>query len=254
MDVASELARGRRAPAGALARVAGDRSPPARGAARRVRGSQGCRTARARLLAERGGRGDPRRLPRPRGGDPLRPRARGGRGPAAGPVRSVVRAVPPVPEPRAEPPTAPFRRLHRAAAGDRGHGLRRRLSAADPPDRAELPEGAATTRSRPDPTTRAPRGPSATSRRAQGDRPRARAPWPTSGRFLRAAREHGLEVALDYALQCSPDHPWVTEHPEWFHHRPDGTIKYAENPPKKYQDIYPLNFYGRRARGALGGG
>jgi starch synthase (maltosyl-transferring) len=63
--------------------------------------------------------------------------------------------------------------------------------------------------------------------------------------FLRAAREHGLEVALDYALQCSPDHPWVKEHPEWFHHRPDGTIKYAENPPKKYQDIYPLNFYGR---------
>jgi starch synthase (maltosyl-transferring) len=76
--------------------------------------------------------------------------------------------------------------------------------------------------------------------------------------FLRAAREHGLEVALDYALQCSPDHPWVTEHPEWFHHRPDGTIKYAENPPKKYQDIYPLNFYGRErealweeARGVL---
>ncbi len=63
--------------------------------------------------------------------------------------------------------------------------------------------------------------------------------------FLRAARDHGLEIALDYALQCSPDHPWVREHPEWFHHRPDGTIKYAENPPKKYQDIYPLNFAGR---------
>ncbi len=59
---------------------------------------------------------------------------------------------------------------------------------------------------------------------------------------MRAAREHGLEIALDYALQCSPDHPWVSEHPEWFHRRPDGTIKYAENPPKKYQDIYPLNF------------
>jgi starch synthase (maltosyl-transferring) len=52
-----------------------------------------------------------------------------------------------------------------------------------------------------------------------------------------------MEVALDYALQCSPDHPWVTEHPEWFHHRPDGTIRYAENPPKKYQDIYPINFW-----------
>ena len=56
------------------------------------------------------------------------------------------------------------------------------------------------------------------------------------------AADLGMEVALDYALQCSPDHPWVTEHPEWFHHRPDGSIAYAENPPKKYQDIYPLNF------------
>jgi starch synthase (maltosyl-transferring) len=62
-------------------------------------------------------------------------------------------------------------------------------------------------------------------------------------RFVRDAGDNGLEVALDYALQCSPDHPWVREHPEWFHHRPDGTIKYAENPPKKYQDIYPINFW-----------
>ncbi|HET7523395.1 MAG TPA: maltotransferase domain-containing protein, partial [Acidimicrobiales bacterium] len=53
----------------------------------------------------------------------------------------------------------------------------------------------------------------------------------------------GMEIALDYALQCSPDHPWVGEHPEWFHHRPDGTIACAENPPKVYQDIYPLNFW-----------
>ena len=49
-------------------------------------------------------------------------------------------------------------------------------------------------------------------------------------------------MALDFAIQCSPDHPWVREHPEWFRHRPDGTIKYAENPPKKYQDIYPIDF------------
>jgi starch synthase (maltosyl-transferring) len=61
--------------------------------------------------------------------------------------------------------------------------------------------------------------------------------------LLATLEEHGMEVALDYALQCSPDHPWVREHPEWFHHRPDGTIAYAENPPKKYQDIYPLNFW-----------
>ncbi len=57
------------------------------------------------------------------------------------------------------------------------------------------------------------------------------------------AREQGIEIALDYALQCSPDHPWVREHPEWFHHRPDGSIRYAENPPKKYQDIYPIDFW-----------
>jgi starch synthase (maltosyl-transferring) len=60
--------------------------------------------------------------------------------------------------------------------------------------------------------------------------------------FVRAADRNGLEVAIDLALQCSPDHPWVTEHPEWFTTRPDGSIAYAENPPKKYQDIYPLNF------------
>ncbi|MFI1212142.1 alpha-1,4-glucan--maltose-1-phosphate maltosyltransferase, partial [Streptomyces sp. NPDC020802] len=60
--------------------------------------------------------------------------------------------------------------------------------------------------------------------------------------FVRAATALQLEVALDFALQCSPDHPWVEKHPEWFHHRPDGTIAYAENPPKKYQDIYPISF------------
>jgi starch synthase (maltosyl-transferring) len=61
-------------------------------------------------------------------------------------------------------------------------------------------------------------------------------------RFVAACEERGMEVALDYALQASPDHPWVEAHPEWFLHRPDGSIKYAENPPKKYQDVYPLNF------------
>ncbi|MFE0316735.1 alpha-1,4-glucan--maltose-1-phosphate maltosyltransferase [Streptomyces albogriseolus] len=61
-------------------------------------------------------------------------------------------------------------------------------------------------------------------------------------RFVARARDLGMEVALDFALQCSPDHPWVHKHPEWFHHRPDGSIAYAENPPKKYQDIYPVAF------------
>lgn len=57
------------------------------------------------------------------------------------------------------------------------------------------------------------------------------------------AKERGLEIAMDFALNCSPDHPYVKEHPEWFHRREDGSIRYAENPPKKYQDIYPLNFH-----------
>jgi starch synthase (maltosyl-transferring) len=61
--------------------------------------------------------------------------------------------------------------------------------------------------------------------------------------LLGEVAHNGMELALDYALQCSPDHPWVTLHPEWFHHRPDGTIACAENPPKVYQDIYPLNFW-----------
>ena len=60
--------------------------------------------------------------------------------------------------------------------------------------------------------------------------------------LVRAAEKHGIEIALDIAFQCSPDHPYVREHPEWFRKRPDGTIQYAENPPKKYQDIYPFDF------------
>ncbi|MEJ2521759.1 MAG: DUF3416 domain-containing protein [Gammaproteobacteria bacterium] len=61
--------------------------------------------------------------------------------------------------------------------------------------------------------------------------------------LVAAARDHDLEIALDIAVQCSPDHPWLTEHPEWFDWRPDGTIKYAENPPKKYEDIVNVHFY-----------
>ena len=60
--------------------------------------------------------------------------------------------------------------------------------------------------------------------------------------LVAAAKQRGMEVALDLALQCSPDHPWVREHPQWFRHRPDGSIRYAENPPKKYEDIFPLDF------------
>ncbi|MBM3857281.1 MAG: DUF3416 domain-containing protein [Verrucomicrobia bacterium] len=61
--------------------------------------------------------------------------------------------------------------------------------------------------------------------------------------LMKEIKKRDMELALDFALNCSPDHPYVKEHPEWFFHRPDGSIKYAENPPKKYEDVYPLNFY-----------
>jgi starch synthase (maltosyl-transferring) len=66
-------------------------------------------------------------------------------------------------------------------------------------------------------------------------------------KLVAAARAHELEIALDFAIQCSPDHPWLKQHPEWFKRRPDGTIKYAENPPKKYEDIVNVDFYGAGA-------
>ncbi|MBS0525466.1 MAG: alpha-1,4-glucan--maltose-1-phosphate maltosyltransferase [Proteobacteria bacterium] len=70
-------------------------------------------------------------------------------------------------------------------------------------------------------------------------------------RLIDAAREHGLEIAIDFAIQCSPDHPWLKQHPDWFRHRPDGTIKYAENPPKKYEDIVNVDFYAPGAMPSL---
>ncbi|MBZ5486091.1 alpha-1,4-glucan--maltose-1-phosphate maltosyltransferase [Halomonas aquamarina] len=69
--------------------------------------------------------------------------------------------------------------------------------------------------------------------------------------LVRAASRHGLEIALDFAIQCSPDHPWLKEHPGWFSWRPDGSIRYAENPPKKYQDIVNVDFYTEEAMPAL---
>jgi starch synthase (maltosyl-transferring) len=68
-------------------------------------------------------------------------------------------------------------------------------------------------------------------------------------RLVARAQEVGIDVCLDFAIQCSPDHPWLKEHPEWFNRRPDGTLKYAENPPKKYQDIYNVNFDSEDWRG-----
>ena len=70
-----------------------------------------------------------------------------------------------------------------------------------------------------------------------------------SGRLVAACADHGMEIALDFAIQCSPDHPWLTQHPEWFKRRPDGSIQYAENPPKKYEDIVNPDFYGADREG-----
>ena len=71
-----------------------------------------------------------------------------------------------------------------------------------------------------------------------------------SARLVAACHEHGMEVALDFAVQCSPDHPWLKQHPQWFKRRPDGSMRYAENPPKKYEDIVNPDFASEDA-GAL---
>jgi starch synthase (maltosyl-transferring) len=73
--------------------------------------------------------------------------------------------------------------------------------------------------------------------------------WDDFDAMVAAAEAVGIEIALDFAIQCSPDHPWLERHPEWFNRRPDGTLKYAENPPKKYQDIYNVNFDSEDWRG-----
>jgi starch synthase (maltosyl-transferring) len=73
--------------------------------------------------------------------------------------------------------------------------------------------------------------------------------WDDFEAMIATAAKAGIEIALDFAIQCSPDHPWLAEHPEWFNRRPDGTLKYAENPPKRYQDIYNVNFESEDWRG-----
>src|SRR6202035_768128 len=69
--------------------------------------------------------------------------------------------------------------------------------------------------------------------------------------LIAAASDNGLEIALDFAIQCSPDHPWLRDHPDWFRWRPDGSMRYAENPPKKYEDIVNPDFYAEAAMPAL---
>ena len=132
-------------------------------------------------------------------------------------------------------------RLFAAGRRRQGNGFRRHLFPADSSHRAHESQ-------RPQQLDHLRAG---RAGRAMGDRQRS---WRTqggrafardAGRFRLAEKEvrkRGMEIALDFAINCSPDHPYVKEHPDWFYKRPDGTIKYAENPPKKYEDIYPLNF------------
>ena len=158
-----------------------------------------------------------------------------------GALQHVVRDVPALGLPGAVAPRHVRRRAGEAAL--RGaHGVRRPLPAADPSHRADRPQG---------PRRRDERGRGGPGQ-PMGHRwpPKAgtRRSIPSSGTLeefrdlVTAAAARGIDVAIDLAFQASPDHPWVTEHPAWFRHLPDGSIRYAENPPKRYEDIYPLDF------------
>ena len=119
----------------------------------------------------------------------------------------------------------------------------------DPSDRRRPSARAATTRCRPARTIPAAPGRSARPQAVTRRSNRASARSTDFERLVERARALGIDVALDFAIQCSPDHPWLAEHPEWFNRRPDGTLKYAENPPKRYQDIYNVNFASEDWRG-----
>jgi starch synthase (maltosyl-transferring) len=133
-------------------------------------------------------------------------------------------------------------------AAPAGRAARRPWHAADPSGSATPTARAATTRSRPSPAIPA-------ALRIGDETGGHDAIHPELGTdedfraLVAAAQEHGIDVCLDIAINCSPDHPWLKEHPEWFFRRPDGTLKYAENPPKKYQDIYNVNFGSEDWRG-----
>ena len=154
--------------------------------------------------------------------------------PRARPVRRLVRAVPAL--------LGRPRRRRGAAPAARRARLRRPLPPADPPDRPDQPQGPQQRPRPPARTTPAAPGRSATQSGGHDAVHPDSARSTTSTRSSPARREHDIEIALDFAIQCSADHPWLHEHPEWFHRRPDGTLKYAENPPKRYQDIYNVDF------------
>ena len=133
------------------------------------------------------------------------------------------------------------------------HGLRRAVLPADPPDRPHQPQGPQQHAGRRRRRTWAARGRSAPTRAGTTRSCRELGTLDDFRRLVQRAGEHGIEIALDIAFQCAPDHPWVREHPQWFRQRADGSIQYAENPPKKYQDIYPFDFESDDWRGAVAG-
>ena len=177
----------------------------------------------------------------PHANDLLSEGAGGGGRSGEGPVQRLVRDVPALLQPDAGSPRHIFR-LRGQAALHRRHGLRRAL-----PCRPSTPSGpptarAATTRRSANREIPAAPGPSGPPRAGTRRSIPNWAPWTIFETSSRRPASHGLDVAMDLAFQCSPDHPYVREHPEWFQQRPDGSIQYAENPPKKYEDIYPLHF------------
>ena len=127
--------------------------------------------------------------------------------------------------------------------------LRRRLPAADPSDRRRRTARAATTRERAGPDDVGSPWAIGSADGGHDAIDPALGTWDDFDALVAAAKDAGVEIALDFAIQCSPDHPWLREHPEWFNRRPDGTLKYAENPPKRYQDIYNVNFDSEDWRG-----
>ena len=165
----------------------------------------------------------------------------------AGAVLGLVRVLPALRgrggRPAGPPGPARHVRDRRPAAAGRGaDGLRRGLPAADPPDRPGQPQGPQQRAGRPPGGRRLAVGDRRGRGRPRRDPPAARHAGRLPPVHRRGRRRWAWRWRMDLALQCAPDHPWVTEHPEWFTTLADGTIAYAENPPKKYQDIYPLNF------------
>ena len=145
-----------------------------------------------------------------------------------------------------------FKGVEAQRARPRRARLRRALPAADPPDRRHEPQGPQQHARRRPRRPRLARGRSAATRAATTRSTPSSARSTTFARSSPRPREHGIDVALDFAIKRSADHPWLTEHPEWFNRRPDGTLKYAENPPKKYQDIYNFNWDSPRTGAGCG--